>query len=207
MDSLVQELIDKIINHTPREDMPASSLVARRWRRRSQQRDFEFVKLKFSDLPLWETNVPQHPDGIPSYAHHVRLKRASLLLETGILPRVLKTFTSIISLWIRGASLPLPDELVVPVSLGEFGSGVTHLTLICVFHEPFAGIKSLIFSLPTLKELIIHDTYPPSHNPPHRSAEGTAETARSTGDQWKTLPFPCRMESRIIPQAPVGSRR
>ena len=146
MDSLAQELIDEIINHTPREDMPASSLVARRWRRRSQQRNFEFVLLKFSDLALWETNIPQHPDGIPSYVHHVRLKHTSHLLETGILPRVLKTFTSTISLQIRGAGLPLPDELVVPVSVGEFGKDITRLNLVHV-EDSFAAITSFIFSL------------------------------------------------------------
>ena len=141
MDSLAQELVDEIINHIPREDMPAPSLVARRWKRRSQQRNFEFVLFEFKDLTPWETNIPQDPKGIPSY------------VEPGHLSRVLKNFTSMISLTID-THLPPPAELAVPVSLGEFGKGITCLTLFYV-QDSFAAITSLIFSLPELKELII----------------------------------------------------
>lgn len=153
MDSLAQELIDEIINHIPREDMPASSLVARRWKRRSQQRNFEFVLFEFKDLTPWEINIPQDPKGIPSYVHHVRFENFPSYVEPGHLSRVLKNFTSMISLTID-THLPPPAELAVPVSLGEFGKGITCLTLFYV-QDSFAAITSLIFSLPELKELII----------------------------------------------------
>ena len=166
MDSLAQELIDETITHVPRWDMFATSLVARRWRRPSQQRNFEFVLFVSDDVTRWEVNIPQDPDGIPSYVHHVRLKRTPLSLKPGILPRVLKTFTLMISLDIDSSHLPPLDELAVPVSLGEFGRGITRLTLVQV-QGPRTVITSFIFLFPNLKELVIvdvdfwHDESPP----------------------------------------------
>ena len=156
MYSVPQELLNEVINNVPRQDMPASSLVARRWRRPSQQRNFEFVLFLSDDVIFWEANIPQNPNGIPSYVRHVRFKHFPPRLEPGILSRVLKTFTLMASLDIDNTHLPPPEELVVPVSLGEFGKGITRLTLVFVTQPP-AKIRSLIFSLPNLKELIIHN--------------------------------------------------
>ena len=130
MDSFAQELIDEIIDCVPRQNMPASSLVTRRWRRRSQQHNFEFVLFMFDKLTLWDINIPQDPDGIPSYVCHVRFKSTPFpALEPGVLAHILKTFTSLISLEFCHTRLPPPDELAVPLSLGEFGKGITRLTL------------------------------------------------------------------------------
>ena len=162
MDSLAQELIDEIIDRIPRQDMPASSLVARRWRCRSQQRMFEFVLFMFQELDLWEFNIPQDSDGIPSYVRHVRFKYTYFsAFEPGTLARVLKTFTSMISLEIDDTSLPPPDELAVPASLGEFGRSITRLTLVYVV-DPVTVVASFVFSFPNLKELVIDniDFYP-----------------------------------------------
>ena len=167
MDSLAQELIDEIINHVPRRGTPATSLVARRWRRPSQQRHFEFVLFKSDYVTRWEANVPQDPDGIPSYVRHVRFKHFPLRLEPGILSRVLKVFTSMISLDIDGGRLPPPEELTVPVSLGEFGQRVTRLTLNAIIGEPSTVVVSFIFSFPNLRELVISNVpFLPDESPP-----------------------------------------
>ena len=84
----------------------------------------------FDKLTLWDINIPQDPDGIPSYVRHVRFKSTPFpALEPGTLARILKTFTSIISLEFGHTRLPPPDELAVPLSLGEFGKGITRLIL------------------------------------------------------------------------------
>ncbi|KAF9777750.1 hypothetical protein BJ322DRAFT_1095577 [Thelephora terrestris] len=133
MDTLAQELIDEIIDNVPRQDMPSSSLVARRWRRKSQQRNFELVLFMFENLNLWEYNIPQDLDGIPSYVRHVRFKCTHFPhLEPGTLSR-----------------------LAVPLSLGEFGN-ITRLILTYVI-DLFSVIKSFIFSGP-LELLSIHSS-------------------------------------------------
>ena len=186
MDSLAQELINEIINHIPLEVMPVSSLVARRWRYRSQQCHFEFVLFEFDDLDFWESNISQHSDSIPSYVRHVRLRDTARRLEPVILSRVLKPFTSIISLTIENSTLLLDDEVAVPVSLGEFGKGITHLALHCMV-KSFAGITSLVFSLPNLKELAIDDvdfwTDKPPSIIPDTSQRGPLELFMAQGTQ------------------------
>ena len=121
MDSLAQELIDEIINHIPRNDMFASSLIAMRWTRRSQQRNFESVEFMFDNLTLWEINIPQDLDGIPSYVHNVQFQSIFRNLERGIFRRILKTFRSMISLEMVNTDLP-PDDLTVLSLLGSLGS-------------------------------------------------------------------------------------
>ena len=154
MDSLAQELIDEIVGHVPRQDMSATSLIARRWRRPSQQRTFEFVLFESHDITRWEANIPQDLDGIPSYVRHVRFKYLPRRLLSGTLSRLLGTFKLMTSLDIESSRLPLPDELAVPVSLGKFGKGITRLTLVHM-REQISVITTFIFSFQNLKELVI----------------------------------------------------
>ena len=185
MDSLAQELIDEIINRIPLQDMPASSLVARRWRCRSQQRHFEFVLLTSYDLDLWEFNVSRHSDSIPSYVRHVRLKDTARVFEPVILPRVLKAFTSITSLAIENTTLH--DKLAVPGPLDEFGKSITQLALVRV-SQSFAMGTSLVFSLPNLKELVVDGVLlwpnrPPPITIPDTSQRGPLELFVARGPQ------------------------
>ena len=179
MDTLAQELIDEIINNVPPQDMPSSSLVAKRWRRKSQQRNFERVLFMFENLDLWEFNIPQDlVDGIPSYVRHVRFKFTYFSNhEPGTLSRVLKSFGSMISLAIDNTSLPPPEELAVPLSLGEFGN-ITRLELVYVV-DTVSVITSLIFSFPNLRELITYhlDLWPdePFPTTPDASQRGLLE--------------------------------
>ena len=109
----------------------------------------------FDKLTLWDINIPQDPDGIPSYVRHVRFKSTPFpALEPGVLARILKTFMSLISLEFCHTRLPPPDELTVPLSLGEIGKGITRLTLAHI-PDPAEVTTSFIFSFPNLKELVI----------------------------------------------------
>jgi hypothetical protein len=146
--------------------MRSCSLVAKRWRRRSQQRLFSIVLFAFYDFARWEINIPQDTDGIPSYVHHVRFNHLPPRLEPGTLSRVLKSFPSLVSLEFDQTKLPPPAELAVPLSLGEFGNGITRLILIRVY-GPFDVITSFVFSLPNLKELVMTDVeFEPGGSPP-----------------------------------------
>ena len=156
MDSLAQELIDEIINHIPTEDLPASCLVARRWRHRSQQRYFEYVLFHFRDSGLWEKNIPQHPDGIPACVRHLWLQLILPSPDLEVFDRVLKTFRSMVSLTMFRTGFPHPDRLAGLASLGEFGRGLRRLAFVRVYAHSFADFASLIFSLPNLKELVIN---------------------------------------------------
>lgn len=199
MDSLAQELIDEIIKHVPRQDLIASSLVATRWRCRSQQRHFEYVLFMDDNLTHWEINIPQDSNRIPSYVHHVQFQTIRFRsFESGILARVLKTFTSMASLAIFDTLLPSPDKLAVPVSLGEFGKGITCLTLIHI-GESSAAMTFFIFSFPNLKELVIHhiivwgEASPITPNTSRRPLDlfmvwGVQEMVYSALDQWKLAP-------------------
>ena len=157
MDSLAQELINEIINNVPRKDMHVTSLVAKHCRRPSQQRNFKFVLFESDSVTRWEVNIPQDPLGIPSYVRHVRFKHLPSL-KPGTLSRVLGAFTSMTSLDLENPRLPPPEELTVPVSLGEFGQRITRLTFVLA-GESIRVIASSILSFPNLKELVFANVH------------------------------------------------
>ena len=201
MDSLAQELIDEIIKHVPRRDLIACSLVARRWRCRSQQRHFEFVLFTRSNFTRWEVSIPQDSNRIPSYVHHLRFQSTPFgPLEPGTLARVLKTFTSMISLSICAAHLPSPDELAVPVSLGEFRKGITRLAFAYSIALS-ARITSFVFSFPNLKELLMYKIHSWDEAPPI-----------SPNTSWRPLDLlvvwgVSEMTYRVLDQSKLTSRR
>jgi hypothetical protein len=204
MDSLAQELIDEIIGHIPRWDTCASSLVGRRWRHRSQQRYFESVCFLGENLILWEKKIPQDPDGIPSYVHHVRFQAVPFHFQPAIVSRVLKTFRSTISLALAHTDFPRPDELAALVSLGEFGRTVTRLSLTRSLYAPFTAVMSLIFSFPNLKELVINEinltSYELPPTLPNTSRMGPLELLdlRKTPKEVSIALAKCRLASRTL---------
>ena len=193
-DSLAQEVIYEIINHVLRQDMSATSLVARCWRRPSQQRNFEFVLFESDDVIRWEANVPRDTDSIPSYVRHVRFKNSPSRLEPGILSCVLKTFASMISLDIEDINLPPPDELAIPVSFGESWKYTTRVTLVRMRDQ--ITVISFNFSIPNLKELVIArvDSWPDKPPPiiPGAFQRGcrNCSSYRGTGD-YPTMTLSC----------------
>jgi len=164
MDSFPQELIDEIIDNIPqtdplsRCDLSSCSLVAKRWRRRSQQRFFEGISPSSEDdLNVWWSIIPQDPDGIPSYVLLLKIEGVVTWDDPLLLGRVLKNLTSLQQLLIFETRIP--DELQDPVLRGEFGKEITTLCL-WTSYCALATTMSIILSLPKLEDLVIgnHNT-------------------------------------------------
>jgi len=157
MDSLPQELIDKIIDNLPQPGFLffSYSLVAKRWRRRSQQRAFDAISFSSEDdLNRWWTNIPQDSDGIPSYVHFLKTQHITTWNDPALFARVFKNFTSLAILFLYETRVygGLPGLIL----RGEFGKRITALYLWSSFGSP-ATTMSTILSLPNLKKLWIKD--------------------------------------------------
>jgi len=156
MDSLPQELIDTIIDDLPRSSLPSCSLVAKRWRQRSQQRAFEKIGFYSEDeMDRWCTNVAQGSDGLFSYVRHIALEEIASWNDPAAPGRVLKNLGSLKTLWVCYSAIP--DELPAQILRGEFGKEITTL-YIGAPPCALAPIVSIILSLPNLKRLCV-DAY------------------------------------------------
>jgi hypothetical protein len=145
MESLPQELIDKVIDILPHSSLYPCSLVGRRWRRRSQELFFALVTFRSErSLVLWCTNIPQDPGGIPSYVRSAEFHDIHFSREPALFGRILKTFTSMTSLEITIADLPSS------LPFGEFGRNIEYLVLLSP-RCTVATIRALVFSLPNLE--------------------------------------------------------
>ena len=155
MDSLPQELIDAIIDNVPQPSLPSSSLVAKRWRRKSQQRVLGTISFSSEhEVKRWCTDIPRDSDGISSYVRHVIFEEIYSWTEPALLGRTLGSLSSLTALSTYG--IEIPDELPDCISRGELGKGITTLDL----HLPYcklATLTSMILLLPSLKELSVED--------------------------------------------------
>ena len=153
MDSLPQELINAIINNVPDSSLRSCSLVAKRWRRGSQQRAFIWISITSEyEANLWCKNIPQGPGGTSSFVRIVHFIGIRLWDEPTLFGRVLKGLTSLTTLWV--ASTEIPDKLQDQISCGELGKKINSLVLfspLCTH----ATMMSIIISLPSLKWLIV----------------------------------------------------
>ena len=151
MDSIPQELIDAIIDNVPEFSLLSCSLVAKRWRRKSQQRAFDTTSF-FSEgeVNRWCTDIPHNSDGISSYVRHLKIEGISSWAEPALLSRMLESLSSLTALSMDATEIP--DELPGRISRGEFGNGITALHLGISSYAP-ATMTSMILSLPNLKEL------------------------------------------------------
>jgi hypothetical protein len=129
MDSIPQELIDAIIDNIPHSSLPSCSLVAKRWRRKSQQRVLQ-CHLVLIRRPS-ESLVQTHPTGL---GWHLILRsppQKSAYLRDWAKPvlfsRMLGTLSSLTALSMYATEIP--DELPGHISRGEFGKGITALYL------------------------------------------------------------------------------
>ena len=153
MDSIPQELVDAIIDNVPESSLLSCSLVAKRWRRKSQQRALDNISfLSEGEVNRWCTYIPQDSDGISSYVCHVRIEAISSWAEPALLSRMLGSLSSLTTLSLYATEIP--DELPGRISRGEFGNGITVLCL-RFSHYTFATMTSMILSLPNLKELCV----------------------------------------------------
>jgi hypothetical protein len=153
MDSVPQELIDAIIDNVPRSSLPSCSLIAKRWRRKSQQRAFSAISFQSEDeVSRWCKGIPRDSDGISSYVRRVTVKYIRDWTEPVLFNRLLGTLSSLTTLSMYKTEIP--DELPGHISRGEFGKGITVLYLLYQ-HCTLATMTSMVLSLPDLKELSI----------------------------------------------------
>jgi hypothetical protein len=155
MEYFAQELIDGIIDRAPLDRMRSCSLVARDWRRRSQQRLFKSIWFRNEDLiGRWYTRIPQDPGGIPSHVRAAQFSDLNHCRESGMFNRILRCFVNLRSLRLIQTDLSLLSERRAPVLFGNFGRGVTEL-LINNSACSYGTFVSLILSLPSLETLTI----------------------------------------------------
>ena len=153
MDSIPQELIDTIIDNIPQLILPSCSLVAKRWRRKSQQRVLGIITFSSEGkVKCWCTEIPRDSNGISSYVRHVNIEEIYSWVEPALLSRMLGSLNSLTALSIF--TTQIPDELPGHISRGEFGKGITALDL-CIPYCTFATLISTILSLPDLEELCV----------------------------------------------------
>jgi len=155
MDSIPQELIDAIIDNVSQTSLPSCSLVAKRWRRKSQQRVLTTISfLSEEKVKRWCTDIPRDSDGISSYVRGVSLEGIPSWTEPALLSRFLGSLSSLTTFSTYGVEIP--DELPGHISRGEFGKRITALHL-CTPYSTLATLTSMILSLPDLKELRVAD--------------------------------------------------
>ena len=166
MELLAQELLDAIIDHVPSPYAHHCSLVARRWQKRGQQRYFsQLVFSRELEVVRWYTNIPQDPDGIPSYARDVEFQSIRYWRDPTVFGRVLKCFSRVKTLTIAETRVP-SSEVENIVSSGEFGRELTSLFLISP-SSTVPTLMPLVLSFPNLRELMIDSLTQPK--PPARS--------------------------------------
>ena len=153
MDSLPQEIIDQIIDNLPRFSLRSSSLVAKRWRNRSQKRALDVIRFD-SELRviIWHIRTREDPGRIPSYIQVAKFDRIAKWDDPALFGRVLQNFTSLTTLWI--SVTVLPDEMLEQILCGEFGKTITTLHL----SYPRCSLStaiSMIIAFPNLQNLLI----------------------------------------------------
>ena len=152
MDSLPQEIIDQIIDNLPRFSLRSSSLVAKRWRKRSQKRALNVIRFDSEfRVILWHIRTQGDPERIPSYIQVAKFDRIAKWDDSALFGRVLQNFTST-TLWI--SVTVLPDEMLEQISCGEFGKTITTLHL----SYPQCSLStaiSMIIAFPNLQNLLI----------------------------------------------------
>jgi len=164
MDSIPQELIDAIIDNVPQFSLPFCSLVAKRWRRKSQQHVLRTISLSSEGkVKRWCTDVPQDSGGISSYVRHVTIKEIYFWTEPALLSRFLGSLSSLTKLSMY--RIKIPDEFPGHISRGEFGKGITTLDL-CSPRCALATLTSMILSLSDLKEVRLEDCDATPEGPP-----------------------------------------
>jgi len=164
MDSIPQELIDSIIDNVPEPSLLSCSLVAKRWRQKSQRRAFDTISF-FSEAEVnrWCADIPQDSDGISSYVRHLKIGVIFSWDEPTLLSRIMGSLSSLTTLSMYATGIP--DELPGHIWRGEFGKGITtvHLRLP---HCTLLTLTSMILSLPNLKELCVERCRDMPEEPP-----------------------------------------
>ena len=163
MDSLPQEIIEAIIDNLPRSSLHSSSLVARRWRTRSQRRVLHSIIFYSEDeVDRWHSDIQRARNRIESYVQSVQFFDIRSWNEPGSFGRVLKGFCSLKTL--KMFECAIPAGLADQISRGEFGGGITTLSL-QFLRCRLSTITSVILSLSNLKNLTVTLYETPSGQP------------------------------------------
>ena len=155
MDSLPQEIIDEIIDNLPRSSLHSSSLVAKRWRERSQLHVFHTIIFSSEcEANEWDANIQNGAGGISSYVKRASFYEIPEWSDPALLCRILENFTSLATLWI--SKTEIPDGLPERISHGELSKNLTDLYLL----SPRCSVStviSTIIAFPSLQNLSIDD--------------------------------------------------
>ena len=163
MDSLPQELIDTIIDNVPESSLPCCSLIAKRWRRKSQQRALDVIAFSSEEeVHRWWKDIPQGPDGVTSHVCSARFVDIPRWNEPALFCHVVENLTSLRELTI--SETEIPEGLLGHISRGEFGKEIETLYL-WFPHCTLAAVASMILSLPDLQELGVDDGGVTSEDP------------------------------------------
>jgi hypothetical protein len=155
MDSIPQELIDAIIDNIPQSSLRSCSLVAKRWRQKSQRRVLSTIPFSTEDkVNRWCTDIPRDSDGISSYVRRVEIQNIFRWAEPALFGCMLETLSSLTELSLD--EIDIPDEFLDLISRGEFGKGITALYLQYT-RCTCATMTSMILSFPNLKELRLEE--------------------------------------------------
>ena len=139
MDSLPQEIIDEIIDDLPPSSIPSSSLVATRWRNRSQQHAFSSILLSSEPRAnSWLIDSQSDQGGISSYVKFVKLSRILEWSDPRLFSRVLENFTSLTALQMD--QVDIPDGALERISHGKLSKRITSLSLFSVVPALSSGI-------------------------------------------------------------------
>jgi len=153
MNSLPQELVDAVIDNLPRSSLFSSSLVAKLWRTRSQQRALERIKFLSEDqVDRWYTDFPQDPEGVASYVHVVEFENTTFRGNLATFGCALQNLCSLTTLWVKG--MEIPDELPAQIPRMEVWKRITTLRLWFI-SSTLTTVVSVVLSLPDLEVLSI----------------------------------------------------
>ena len=154
MDSLPQEIIDEIIDNLPASTLSSSSLVASRWRIRSQQRAFSTILFRTESMVNnWYTHIQRDPGGILSHVKSAGFTRIDEWKDPALFGRVFKNFNSLLALGISDTRIS--DEMLEHISHGE-PSRITTLCLRCL-RCSLSTLISVILAFPNLRNLTVVD--------------------------------------------------
>src|ERR1700753_3832338 len=169
MDSLPQETIDEIIDNPPHSSLRSSSLIAKRWRRRSQKRALDTIYFPSeSKVNNWYTDTHNNTDGITSYVQAATFNGITEWSDPALFGRVLQNFSSLTTLGTY--YMEMPDEMLGYISHGRLGKNITNLYL----WSPRCSVStmiSMIIAFPNLQNLVIDTlTTTSTETPPAYSA-------------------------------------
>jgi len=193
MNSLPQELIDAVIDNLPRSSLFSSSLVLKRWRRRSQRRVLERIKFISEDqVDRWYTDFPQDPKGIASYVRFVGFQNTIFPGNLATFGCALQNLCSLTTLWVNG--MEIPDELPAQIPRMEVWKRIIILRLWSI-SSTLTTVVSVVLSLPNLEVLSISRAtaglgWPLSSHPvipPHRAPLDLLELRGDDGGIGRAL--------------------